>query len=112
MNRIFSQAGFRAYLVGGAVRDMLRGQPVSDFDLATDALPEQVRGIFHRTIPTGIAHGTVTVLFGGQHIEVTTFRTESDYTDGRHPAQVSYTASLEEDLSRRDFTINAMAASL
>lgn len=109
---VFAQAGRRAYLVGGAVRDSLIGRSVSDYDVATDARPEEVVGLFRRVIPTGIKHGTVTVLWKGREIEVTTFRTESDYSDGRHPDRVEYAASIEEDLSRRDFTINAMAYDL
>ncbi|MEE0879467.1 MAG: CCA tRNA nucleotidyltransferase [Treponemataceae bacterium] len=112
MNQFFENAGFKAYLVGGAVRDMLLGQKVSDFDLATNATPEQVMSIFKKVIPTGIEHGTVTVLFMGTPIEVTTFRIEQGYSDSRHPDKISFTDDITEDLSRRDFTINAMAASL
>ena len=112
MNSYFSKAGFKAYLVGGAVRDSLLKQNVSDYDLATDAKPDQVMKIFQKVIPTGIEHGTVTVLFMGQQIEVTTFRIESDYSDSRHPDSIEYTSDICKDLSRRDFTINAMAASL
>ena len=112
MNEIFSANGFEAYLVGGAVRDMLLGKPASDWDVTTDARPEDVLRIFHRVIPTGIAHGTVTVHFMKKEIEVTTYRTEEGYSDGRHPDKVSFDASLEDDLSRRDFTMNAIAASL
>jgi putative nucleotidyltransferase with HDIG domain len=112
MRTLLAEKGFASYLVGGAVRDTLRGKPMSDWDVATNARPEDVCAIFRRVIPTGIEHGTVTVLFMGHKIEVTTFRTEADYSDGRHPDSVSYTASIEEDLSRRDFTINAIAASL
>jgi len=112
MNEIFEQNGYEAYLVGGAVRDMLMGKTPHDWDITTNATPEQVTGIFHKVIPTGIAHGTVTVHFMGNEIEVTTFRTESDYSDGRHPDKVEYTGKIEEDLSRRDFTMNAIAASL
>lgn len=112
MNEIFSQNGFEAYLVGGAVRDMLLGKKADDWDVTTNAKPEEVMKIFRRVIPTGIDHGTVTVHFLGQEIEVTTFRTESDYSDGRHPDKVEYAGHIEEDLSRRDFTMNAIAASL
>ncbi len=112
MNGIFERNGFRAYLVGGAVRDMLMGRPAADWDVATDAAPRQVMSIFRRVIPTGIAHGTVTVLFSGRKIEVTTFRTEHLYSDGRHPDEVKFAATIEDDLSRRDFTMNAVAASL
>lgn len=112
MNEIFVQHGHKAYLVGGAVRDMLMGKEPHDWDVTTDATPEQVMSIFRKVIPTGIAHGTVTVHFMKNEIEVTTFRTESDYSDGRHPDKVEYTGNIEEDLSRRDFTINAIASYL
>lgn len=112
MNDIFVQHGYKAYLVGGAVRDMLMGKEPHDWDVTTDATPEQVMSIFRKVIPTGIAHGTVTVHFMKNEIEVTTFRTESDYSDGRHPDKVEYTGNIEEDLSRRDFTINAIASYL
>ena len=112
LNEIFEQNGYKAYLVGGAVRDTLMGKEAHDWDVTTNAKPEDVMRIFHKVIPTGIAHGTVTVHFMKNEIEVTTFRTESDYSDGRHPDKVEYTGNIEEDLSRRDFTINAIAASL
>lgn len=112
MNSIFDSNGYEAYLVGGAVRDMLLEKEVSDWDLTTNAKPEDVMRIFHHVIPTGIAHGTVTVHFMKKEIEVTTYRTEGKYTDGRHPDKVTFDATLQEDLSRRDFTINAIAASL
>lgn len=112
MSNFFLEAGFESWLVGGAVRDTLRGKTISDFDLATNAQPEQVIKLFKRVIPTGIEHGTVTVIFMGHHIEVTTFRTEKDYTNGRHPDSVTYASNIEEDLSRRDFTMNAIAARL
>ena len=112
IGQIFSSNGYTAYLVGGAVRDILRGQPASDWDIATNAPPQAVISMFKKVIPTGIAHGTVTVIFEHIHIEVTTFRTESMYTDGRHPDTVEYAATIEEDLSRRDFTMNAIAALL
>ena len=105
-------------LVGGAVRDMLRGKTPHDWDLATNALPEEVAEIFSKArpagkvIPTGIKHGTVTVLYRGRNFEITTYRTEADYTDGRRPDKVDYTANIEEDLSRRDFTMNAVALRL
>ena len=109
---VFARSGKRAYLVGGALRDYFIGRQVSDYDVATDARPEEVVKLFRRVIPTGIKHGTVTVLWKGLEIEVTTFRTESDYADGRHPDKVEYAVTIEEDLSRRDFTINAMAYEL
>ena len=112
MNSLFEAAGFEAYLVGGAVRDEIMGKGAHDWDVATNARPEDVIKIFRRVIPTGIKHGTVTVHFMKKAIEVTTFRTESDYSDGRHPDKVEYAGRIEEDLSRRDFTMNAMAASL
>lgn len=112
MNKIFVQNGFEAYLVGGAVRDILMGQNASDWDVTTNAKPDDVMRIFKKVIPTGIEHGTVTVRFMKTSIEVTTFRNEGKYTDGRHPDNVSFCASLEEDLSRRDFTVNAIAAEL
>ena len=112
MYEFFEHSGFEAYLVGGAVRDMLMNKPASDWDVATNATPQEVTAIFKKVIPTGIEHGTVTVIFMGEHIEVTTFRTETDYSDGRHPDCVAYAATIEEDLSRRDFTMNAIAANL
>ena len=112
VNDIFKKNGYKAYLVGGAVRDILRKKEGHDWDLATNATPEQVMKMFHRVIPTGIAHGTVTIHIFGHDIETTTFRTESSYSDGRHPDKVAYAATIEEDLSRRDFTINAIAADL
>ena len=112
MNAIFSANGFEAYLVGGAVRDMIRGTPASDWDIATNATPADVMRLFRKVIPTGIAHGTVTVHFMRKEIEVTTYRTEHGYSDGRHPDQVSFAATIQDDLSRRDFTMNAIAASL
>lgn len=104
-------AGFRGYLVGGSLRDMLRGETPHDFDLTTNATPEQMLSAFaaFRTIPTGLRHGTLTVLSGKYPVEVTTHRVDGAYTDSRHPENVRFSASLAEDLSRRDFTINAMA---
>ncbi|HSZ83788.1 MAG TPA: HD domain-containing protein [Polyangia bacterium] len=114
--RRLHDAGFEAHLVGGGVRDMLLGRPPADFDLATDARPEKVLEIFGRSfaIPTGLQHGTVTVLTGAdpatrRSVEVTTFRGEGAYLDGRRPSSVTYVSTLEEDLSRRDFTMNAIA---
>jgi tRNA nucleotidyltransferase (CCA-adding enzyme) len=105
------QRGFRAFLVGGCVRDLLRGVPPKDWDVATAATPAQVQASFPRVLPTGIQHGTVTVLVKGTHVEVTTFRTEGGYVDGRRPTAVTFRTDVVEDLSRRDFTINAMAFS-
>jgi tRNA nucleotidyltransferase (CCA-adding enzyme) len=112
MYEIFTSGGFESYLVGGAVRDMIMGKVPHDYDVATNASPQDVMKLFNRVIPTGIEHGTVTVLFMGYSIETTTFRTESDYSDGRHPDAVRYAATIEEDLSRRDFTMNAIALNL
>ena len=112
INALFRENGFEAYLVGGAVRDTLLGKPASDWDLATNAKPEDVIRIFRKVIPTGIEHGTVTVHFMQHEIEVTTYRIDEDYNDGRHPDSVKYTSDITEDLSRRDFTMNAIAASL
>src|SRR5574344_2874173 len=112
VDELFTSHGFKAYLVGGAVRDTILGKEMHDWDLATNATPEQVMSIFHHVIPTGIAHGTVTIHIFGHEIETTTFRTEAAYSDGRHPDSVSYAATIEEDLSRRDFTMNAIAAEL
>lgn len=103
------EAGFEAYAVGGCVRDSILGREPDDWDITTSALPAQVKELFRRTVDTGIAHGTVTVLLQGEGFEVTTYRIDGAYTDSRHPEQVTFTASLAEDLKRRDFTINAMA---
>ena len=104
-------AGYQAYLVGGCVRDLLLSRPVHDYDIATSASPEQVQSLFPRTVPTGLRHGTVTVLVEQEAYEVTTFRTEGRYEDHRRPETVKFVTDLEEDLARRDFTINAMALS-
>lgn len=106
---VLQQNGYQACYVGGCVRDTLLGRPVHDWDITTSALPEQTMACFDRCIPTGLAHGTVTVLYDGGSAEVTTFRSDGDYVDGRHPVGVRFVPSLEEDLSRRDFTVNAMA---
>ncbi|BDG06328.1 CCA tRNA nucleotidyltransferase [Anaeromyxobacter oryzae] len=109
--RRLGEAGHRSWLVGGAVRDLLlhRARDAADYDVATPATPEQVIALFRRVVPTGIAHGTVTVLVGDEKIEVTTFRGEGVYLDGRRPASVTFHTDLEADLARRDFTMNAMA---
>lgn len=107
--RTLQEAGYAAYLVGGCIRDTLLGKRQKDFDVATDAHPPQVQRCFRKVLPTGIEHGTVTVLLGGEPIEVTTFRTEAEYVDGRRPTRVEFHSEIEADLSRRDFTINAMA---
>src|ERR1039457_6628238 len=107
------EAGHAAFVVGGSVRDLLIGRAPGDFDVATSALPEATMGIFgaRYAIPTGLQHGTVTVLAGKEqrHVEVTTFRGEGAYLDGRRPSTVTFGATLDEDLSRRDFTMNAIA---
>lgn len=101
--------GFEAYAVGGCIRDCLLGKKPNDWDITTSATPLQVKSLFRRTIDTGIQHGTVTVMLGNEGYEVTTYRIDGVYEDSRHPKEVTFTASLEEDLKRRDFTINAMA---
>ncbi len=102
-------AGFEAYVVGGCVRDSLLGREPGDWDITTSAKPEQVKALFRRTIDTGIQHGTVTVMMDKEGFEVTTYRIDGKYEDSRHPKEVTFTPNLEEDLKRRDFTINAMA---
>jgi tRNA nucleotidyltransferase (CCA-adding enzyme) len=101
--------GYEAYAVGGCVRDSLLGRMPQDWDITTSATPEQVKALFPRTIDTGIAHGTVTVMLEGTGYEVTTYRIDGEYEDARHPKEVTFTSNLLEDLKRRDFTINAMA---
>ena len=111
---IMRKYGFRAYAVGGCVRDSIMGRNPSDWDMTTDASPEKMMEIFDseeiRTIPTGLKHGTVTVLLDGETFELTTFRIDGGYTDSRHPDAVTFTRDLSDDLCRRDFTVNAMAA--
>ncbi|WP_416886928.1 CCA tRNA nucleotidyltransferase [Listeria monocytogenes] len=102
-------AGFEAYFVGGSVRDYLLNRMISDVDIATSAFPEEVKEIFQTSYDTGIAHGTVTVRENNEFYEVTTFRTEGTYEDFRRPSEVTFIRSLEEDLKRRDFTMNAIA---
>ncbi len=103
--------GESAYIVGGSLRDMLLGLPPHDYDIATSALPERTAEIFSdmRVIETGLKHGTVTVIADGEPVEITTFRIDGEYTDSRHPDSVSFTDDITKDLSRRDFTVNAMA---
>ena len=110
---LLNQNGYSAYVVGGAVRDHLVGRQINDYDVCTDALPNEVEGVFHdyRVIETGIKHGTVTVFFGPSSVEITTFRTDGSYSDGRHPDSVDFTRDIVKDLSRRDFTVNAIAYS-
>ncbi len=108
----FTNAGFNCYLVGGAVRNKIAGLPPSDYDFTTDATPQEVMKLFKKVIPIGIQHGTVAVLFKGESYEVTTFRIEEGYSDSRRPDKVIFSRNINEDLSRRDFTINAIAANL
>lgn len=103
------QAGFEAYFVGGSVRDFLLNRTIDDVDIATSAFPEEVKQIFPKTIDVGIKHGTVVVIYKGENYEITTFRTEGEYTDFRRPREVTFIRTLEEDLKRRDFTMNAIA---
>lgn len=105
------QAGFSAYVVGGCVRDWVLGIPPHDYDICTSARPKDMQRVFQgeRTVETGLRHGTLTVLLGDMPLEITTFRQDGEYQDGRHPVSVCFTARVEEDLARRDFTINAMA---
>ena len=108
---MLEDAGYEAYLVGGCVRDPLIGREVSDYDVTTSALPEEVERVFEgmKVIETGIKHGTVTVLSEGEPVEITTFRTDGEYLDSRHPESVSFTRNIADDLSRRDFTVNSIA---
>ncbi|WP_286207965.1 CCA tRNA nucleotidyltransferase [Clostridium caldaquaticum] len=101
--------GYEAYIVGGCVRDSLLDRTIKDWDLATNALPEDIMTLFEHTVPTGIKHGTITVVINNNNYEVTTYRIDGEYKDNRHPDKVIFTTSLKEDLSRRDFTINALA---
>ncbi len=104
-----NSAGYEAYIVGGCVRDCFLQRQPQDWDITTSAEPEQIKKIFNRTYDTGLQHGTVTVLWEGEHYEITTYRIEGKYDDCRHPNNVTFTKSLKEDLQRRDFTINAIA---
>lgn len=106
---VLMENGYEAYAVGGCVRDSILGRVPGDWDITTSALPMQVKGLFRRTVDTGIQHGTVTVMLGKNGYEVTTYRIDGKYEDSRHPESVEFTPKLEEDLKRRDFTINAMA---
>ena len=107
--KILTDHGYEAYAVGGCVRDSILGRAPQDWDITTSATPQQVKELFFHTIDTGIQHGTVTVMMHHEGFEVTTYRIDGEYTDARHPKEVQFTASLLEDLKRRDFTINAMA---
>ena len=108
-----NNSGFEAYVVGGCVRDSLIGKKPKDWDICTNAKPKDTMEVFknYHIIPTGLQHGTITVMLNGEGYEITTYRVDGDYSDGRHPDKVSFTSNLSEELSRRDFTINAMAYS-
>ena len=105
------QNGFEAYAVGGCVRDSLLGRTPNDWDLTTNARPEEILACFPdcRTVETGRRHGTITVLWEGEPLEITTYRRDGAYADNRHPVQVTFSDTVEDDLARRDFTVNAMA---
>ena len=104
-----TKAGYEAYVVGGAVRSILLGKTPNDYDITTSAHADVIQKLFKKTVPTGLKHGTVTVVISGKNIEVTTYRTDGDYADNRHPSNVNFVSSLNEDLKRRDFTVNAIA---
>lgn len=108
---VFAKNGFEAYLVGGCVRDFILGKVPSDFDITTNARPNEMLEIFdgYKVIETGLKHGTVTVVVRGVHLEITTYRFDGNYSDGRHPDEVRFSRTLSDDLQRRDFTVNAMA---
>ena len=106
---LLQENGYDAYAVGGCVRDSLLGRIPADWDITTSARPLEVKRLFRRTVDTGLQHGTVTVMLGKDGFEVTTYRIDGEYEDSRHPKEVIFTGKLEEDLKRRDFTINAMA---
>ena len=101
--------GFEGYAVGGCIRDSILKREINDWDITTNAKPEDVIAIFDKTIPTGIKHGTITVMINQKAYEVTTYRIDGEYLDGRHPEAVQFVDNLKEDLNRRDFTINALA---
>ncbi len=107
--RIFKRNGYDAYAVGGCIRDSILGKVPKDWDITTNALPSAIKELFEKTVDTGLKHGTVTVMHENEAFEVTTFRIDGGYEDSRHPSQVEFTAQLEEDLCRRDFTMNALA---
>ncbi len=109
MIEILREHGYEAFFVGGCVRDSLLGRPIHDWDIATSALPSQIMSVFEQREPTGLKHGTVTVYLDGTSAEITTYRADGDYLDGRHPQSVTFVKALALDLIRRDFTINAMA---
>ena len=114
MLRKLTSCGYEAYLVGGCVRDFLLGKEPNDYDITTSALPSETMEVFScdRVIPTGLKHGTVSVLYDGVLAEITTFRTETTYSDGRHPDSVAFSKKISDDLCRRDFTVNALAMGL
>ena len=109
--RQLNNQGYEAFIVGGCVRDYLLGLTPHDTDICTNALPEQTKKCFeaYHTFDTGIKHGTISVVCGGEVYEITTYRIDGDYSDNRHPDSVSFTRNINEDLQRRDFTVNAMA---
>lgn len=109
ISTVLDKSGFQCYLVGGAIRNQLLGKDAKDFDLTTNAKPEEVIRLFKRVIPTGIKHGTVTILIGDYSFEITTYRIDGKYSDGRRPDKIQFTPSIREDLQRRDFTINSIA---
>ena len=111
--KALNESGYSAYVVGGAVRNALLNKPAHDYDMTTDATPEEMQSVFkdYKIIPTGIRHGTVTIVIDHNPLEITTFRTETTYEDHRHPDEVIFTRTLKEDCARRDFTINAMCFS-
>lgn len=106
-----NECGYEAYVVGGCVRDSIIGLIPHDWDICTSALPKQIIKVFndHKIIPTGLKHGTVTVVIDNEQYEITTYRIDGEYKDNRHPSEVTFTSGLKEDLKRRDFTVNAMA---
>ena len=108
---LLNKAGYEAYIVGGAVRDMVMGKPAHDYDITTSALPDETERVFseYRVIETGLKHGTVTVLINGEPLEITTFRIDGEYSDNRRPDSVEFASELKDDLARRDFTCNALA---
>ena len=106
---VLQSHGYEAFAVGGCVRDAVLGREPDDWDITTSARPQEVKALFLHTVDTGLAHGTVTVLLGRDGYEVTTYRIDGEYEDCRHPSGVVFSSNLEEDLRRRDFTINAMA---
>ena len=108
---VLEEHGYSAYIVGGAVRDLIMGRKPKDWDIATSAKPQVVRNLFYKTIDTGLKHGTVTVMIDNEAFEVTTYRIDGNYSDSRHPDSVKFANLITEDLARRDFTINAMALS-